>query len=94
MFLVYFPELIEVCENFLQDNITGSNCITIRSLARKYNLQNLLKKAEQFLSDSLLLIADNEDFMECNQEELTDIIDKRNQTVNNKEEGGGAFSNE
>ena len=72
--LFQVPTVVEQCGEYLQDQITVSNCLGIQSLAMQYSLGNLKAKVDMFVHWNFMDLCKEEEFVLIPARQLLDIV--------------------
>ncbi|XP_068165914.1 kelch-like protein 10 [Antennarius striatus] len=73
-------DIVEACNNFLEENLTPENCIGVRRLS--ISSPQVQHKAHFLLMNKFEEVVYSEEFLELSLQELTDILDSDELNVN------------
>jgi hypothetical protein len=70
------------CVDYLQRYLDSSNCIAVKSLAEKYEIQKLAAKATTFFEQNLnSVLLENPDMLNYDEQDMFDIISKYEESI-------------
>lgn len=67
-------DLQDACCEFLRVNICIKNCVRISDLASRYNCQELVKVADEYIRAYISKLMQDEDYLDMNYDQIQDIV--------------------
>ncbi|XP_078375732.1 kelch-like protein 40 [Oculina patagonica] len=80
------PNLKIVAGRFLKENLTMSNCISIYYFAEKYRCYELVVNAREFVLSNFALVAESEEFLNLESQQVEQWISCNNTVVTTEKE--------
>ncbi|CAH1271168.1 KLHL24 [Branchiostoma lanceolatum] len=84
--MLQIDKITEYCRNFIEKNLSLSNCIGVMRLADLYGFSDLREKARDEALSQFSELGGNEEFLTLSTEELMDLLKDENLRVADEEE--------
>lgn len=78
--------LKETCCQYLQKNLSPSNCLGIESIAEQFGCDSLTKAAQQYVLDNFVEVSRSKEFISLTSERLLELLANDDTNVSKEEE--------
>ena len=68
--LLQLNEIIQHYEKFMKTNISGQNCLSFLSVAKKYDLQEVVDVCNEFVLDNVCTVSESVEFTKLSKEQI------------------------